>query len=441
MLNDFFINENENRTRVDNELISLSLSNNRETDNVNTTQQLLDFEREEARQKLLAETEEIDKKSTTTTNNSSGSSFSSKSTENQNRLKNEFRNRKYKQKSANNSGKKSITKHLSLHDLIEEQNNVNSTSGEYAKINDDKKNDLRRRNQLYTIESDVVKYGKNKSGSDMYSIIPPIKSEMELQNYWWKANYQHAHYKDYVFRESKELYPYGALWRIETVELGIAVACIIISTLVWNDIIDISSKIYLIAGSVTFLFVLLVHLAILVYYWNANNALTHRHILKICKYFASLVVVNLLSWFNLGWWTKDFVDGWEVDSDAVAGNAEALSRLTWAHVFLTAMFIWASQFYFDSLFAHFHPEIVVNAFDNVTLVGNLKPVNKMDSHTENRSLAGKKYSGRRHTRRRNNNNPENRSISRVEIESDDDMSSTQSSDGQEDYNIASSSTL
>lgn len=189
-------------------------------------------------------------------------------------------------------------------------------------------------------------------------------------------------FDDWIMRETTEIYAYGIMFKLALIEMFSLVACIIISVLVYTTIIDISSKVYLIVGSIVFgVLLIFIHLPTLIIYWSTNNNVNHVHINAISTSYLVAIASNILAWVGIGFWQRDYADKWELDSEIYDDpfDPEIFNRLLNSHAMLAALFTFSLTLYFNTLWAHMHPEIVVNRDDNVIIKGQIKKVNPKNS--------------------------------------------------------------
>ena len=223
---------------------------------------------------------------------------------------------------------------------------------------------------------------KSSRTGDEYELIPKANNlnhsfideqqKIKYKSAVFDPSYPLKSYNDWIFRETKEIYAYGGLFYIECIEMIMMFACCIISLLSVNLIIDMSSKIYLIVGSILFGVILIfVHLPVFIVYWAKNNMLNHVHMSSVSLSLIVNIICNAFIWTSFGFWSRDYVDEFELDSDVFdTSHPEIFSRFAFSHAILISLFIITLSLYPNSLWAHMHPEMVVNR-KNSSVLGSL----------------------------------------------------------------------
>jgi len=209
-----------------------------------------------------------------------------------------------------------------------------------------------------------------------YKLIPDIRNTTDFSNNVKVVVPTESNHTDHIFRESNQIYAYDTLFKVEMLEVIVLLGMITISLLALTEFIDISTRLYLLIGAVVNAALLVVvHFPLIVMYmYNKKHAnFTHNHVKAITYSFIFNIIGCILIYLSMGFWVRDYTDDYSVDSDVFDDHAYetgVFSRFATVHTIVVCISTLVLTFYFESLWAYMHPEIVVHSYDNIIVDGS-----------------------------------------------------------------------
>lgn len=168
--------------------------------------------------------------------------------------------------------------------------------------------------------------------------------------------------RDILIRITDRLHPFGKLFKLEIIEIVMYFAWIAVSMVAMTFWAEINTYVFLIAGTVTNGLILIVHLPVLVFYWQTNRDLSHTHIFDVSMPIATGIPFMVVGWFAIGRWIDTYATCCDLaDSQPNTADSEQTNRFIVAYALLIVTCLITLSVYPKAILAHLYPQVIVDS--------------------------------------------------------------------------------